>query len=83
MAGVEEVAQRIGRGPPAIHAAAEPAVGLEHGAVVETGATRGEQPDPGLALLDLRVPALARAPAARLADHPGQSQGAQRLQHPG
>ena len=55
MEGVEEVAERIGRGEWSIQEAAEPAVGLEHGDVVETVPTRGEEQDEGLELLGLGV----------------------------
>ena len=78
--GVDEVAQRIRRGQPAIQEAAEPAIGLEHGDVVETVPARGEEQDQGLELLDLGVAALARADADVLPDHLRQPQGAHGLQ---
>jgi hypothetical protein len=66
--GVEEVAERIGGGELARQEAAEPAVGLEHGDVVEAVPARGEQEDQGLDLLRLRVAALPRADVDVLGD---------------
>ena len=80
---VEEVAERIGRGQLALQEAAEPAIGLEHGDVVEAVPARREEQDQGLELLRLRVAALPRADVDVLPDHPRQPQGAQRLQHQG
>jgi hypothetical protein len=68
--GVEAVAERIGRGQRARQEAAEPAIGLEHGDVVEAVAARREQQDQGLELLRLRVAALPLAEVDVLPDHP-------------
>ena len=81
--GVEEVAERIGRGQLALHEAAEPAVGLEHGDVVETVPARGEEQNQGLELLGFRVPALSLADVHVLRDRLVQPEGAHRLQHQG
>ena len=83
MEGVEEVAQRIRRGKLPIQEAAEPAIGLEHGDVVETGAPGREQEDQGLDLLDLAVPALALADVDVLGDRLVEPEGAQRLEDEG
>lgn len=80
---VEEVAERIGRGQLALQEAAEPAIGLEHGDVVEAVPARREEHDQGLELLRLRVAALPRADVDVLPDHPRQPQGAHRLQDQG
>lgn len=81
--GVEAVAQRIGRGELPAPEAAEPAIGLEHRAVVETIPARGEQEDHRLDLLALAVAALALPDLHVLGDRVVQPQGAQGLQDQG
>ena len=83
VAGVEEVAERIGRGELALQEAAESPVGLEHGDVVETVPARGEEQNQGLELLGFRVPALSLADVHVLRDRLVQPEGAHRLQHQG
>ncbi len=81
--GVEAVAERIGRGEPPAEEPPQPAIGLEHGDVVEAVAARREQEDPRLDLLGFRVAALPRAEVDMLGDRPVQAHGAHRLQDQG
>lgn len=77
------MAQRIRRRQLALQEAAEPAIGLEHGDVVEAVAARREEHDQGLDLLRFRVAALPLADVDLLTDHPREPQGAHRLQDQG
>jgi hypothetical protein len=66
--GVEEVAEAIGGGEATPQEPPQPAIGLEHGDVVEAVAARREEQDQGLDLLRLRVAALPRADVDVLGD---------------
>jgi hypothetical protein len=83
VAGVQEVAEPIGRGEAPAEEPLQPAIGLEDGDVIEAVAPGGEEEDQGLDLLGLGVAALALAHPHRLADHPGQAEGAHGLQAEG
>ena len=83
VAGIQEVAQRVGRGELARQEAAEPAIGLEDRDVVEAVPAGREEQDQGFELLRLGVAALARADADVLGDRLVQAEGAHRLEDEG